>query len=99
MNTLRLVLFLVVAFVSFKLNAQTTKSINIMFYNVENLFDTIDNPQTFDEDFTPSGKLEYNSLRYSEKVKNLAKVVDSSFSSASLTVISCILLRDSTLLW
>ena len=87
MNTLRLVLFLVVTFVSFKLNAQTTKSINIMFYNVENLFDTIDNPQTFDEDFTPSGKLEYNSLRYSEKVKNLAKVVDSSFSDQAPDVI------------
>tara|TARA_B110000240_G_C13479195_1_gene444545 strand:- start:168 stop:1886 length:1719 start_codon:yes stop_codon:yes gene_type:complete len=45
-----------------------------MFYNVENLFDTIDDPNTSDEDFLPtSGKL-WNTYRYSYKLKQLAKV-------------------------
>lgn len=29
---------------------------SIAFYNVENLFDTFDDPKTFDDDFTPEGK-------------------------------------------
>ncbi|MFM9006173.1 MAG: hypothetical protein ACKOSR_11840 [Flavobacteriales bacterium] len=35
----------------------------VAFYNVENLFDTIDDPITQDEDFTPGGKYEWNSAR------------------------------------
>jgi hypothetical protein len=29
----------------------------IAFYNVENLFDTVNNPKTADDDFTPTGKI------------------------------------------
>lgn len=58
-----------------------------MFYNVENLFDTIDNAVTFDEDFTPNGKLEYNSIRYHEKLDHLAMVIDSSFNGEQPSVI------------
>lgn len=47
----------------------------IAFYNVENLFDTIDDPQTFDEDYTPSGKNKYSSQDYFHKIGNTAKVV------------------------
>jgi hypothetical protein len=32
---------------------------SIVFYNVENLFDTIDQPNVQDEDFLPNGKLQY----------------------------------------
>ena len=28
----------------------------VAFYNLENLFDTIDDPNTDDDDFTPEGK-------------------------------------------
>ena len=45
------------------------------FYNFENLFDTLDNPITKDEEFTPSGEKLYNSKIYNEKLDNLAKVV------------------------
>ena len=34
----------------------------VAFYNVENLFDTIDDGATLDEDFTPGGKLQWNSF-------------------------------------
>ncbi len=47
----------------------------IAFYNVENLFDTIDNPDTFDEDFTRKGKNHYTSKIYWEKINNTSKVI------------------------
>jgi predicted extracellular nuclease len=56
-------------------------TLNIMFYNVENLFDTLDNPLTADEEFTPSSELAYNSERYQEKLTNLSRVVKSAFDN------------------
>jgi len=53
--------------------------VNILFYNVENLFDTLDTPEKADEEFTPSSILKHNSVRYNEKLSHLAQVVDSSF--------------------
>ncbi len=47
----------------------------ISFYNVENLFDTIDNPDTFDEDFTIKGKYKYSSDIYWDKIENLSRVI------------------------
>lgn len=47
----------------------------IAFYNVENLFDTINNPDTFDEDFTPSGKNNYTHEVYFKKIENISKVI------------------------
>lgn len=47
----------------------------IAFYNVENLFDTIDNPDTFDEDFTPMGKNNYTSKVYFKKIENISRVI------------------------
>lgn len=47
----------------------------IAFFNVENLFDTINNPNTFDEDFTPQGKNHYNSAVYQKKILNIAGVL------------------------
>ncbi|MFT5763185.1 MAG: putative extracellular nuclease [Saprospiraceae bacterium] len=47
----------------------------IGFYNVENLFDTIDTPDKMDEDFTPTGKLSWNTERYNKKLSNLDKVI------------------------
>ena len=47
----------------------------ISFYNVENLFDTIDNPDTFDEDFTIKGKYKYSSSIYWDKIENLSRVI------------------------
>lgn len=47
----------------------------IIFYNVENLFDTINNPSVNDEEFTPSGKKGWNTERYQDKLKKLSKVI------------------------
>lgn len=45
------------------------------FYNVENLFDTLDHPTTFDEEFTPAGTRRWDGAKYREKLRNIARVV------------------------
>lgn len=48
------------------------------FYNLENLFDTIVDPDTnkiLQEDFTPHGKKNFNSERYFKKLNNMAEVI------------------------
>ncbi|MCW5921595.1 MAG: endonuclease/exonuclease/phosphatase family protein [Saprospiraceae bacterium] len=47
----------------------------IGFYNLENLFDTIDSPTTNDADFLPGGRLAWNTEKYVSKQKNMAKVI------------------------
>jgi uncharacterized protein (DUF2249 family) len=50
----------------------------IAFYNLENLFDTIDsqNPDTWDIEFTPQGNKKYNTKVYESKLKNLSSVIE-----------------------
>lgn len=49
--------------------------LDIAFYNVENLFDTRDDPRKKDEDFTPSGRNEWSQGRYEKKLIDLSKVI------------------------
>ena len=44
----------------------------IAFYNQENLFDTIDDPLTRDEEYTPNGGNHWTGLKYRHKVHNMA---------------------------
>lgn len=47
----------------------------LMQYNVENLFDTKDDPKTSDEDFTPTGRNHWNEAKLAYKMQNLGKVI------------------------
>jgi hypothetical protein len=47
----------------------------IAFYNVENLFDTINDPKKFDNDRTPEGKDGYTSIIYWDKIDKLSRVI------------------------
>ncbi len=58
-----------------KLKAQEFETAVIGFYNLENLFDTLDSPDTWDTEFTPSGKRRYDSYIYQDKLQHLAKVI------------------------
>lgn len=49
----------------------------IMFYNVENFFDTADDPSTADGEFTPTGKKHWSKARYTDKLLKIAEVIDS----------------------
>ncbi len=57
--------------------AETAESgVYIGFYNVENLFDTGDEPKKIDEDFLPSGRYNWTEDKYQRKLSQLASVVD-----------------------
>lgn len=47
----------------------------IAFYNLENLFDTIDDPKTNDAEFLPSGKSNWTRERYNTKLAHMASVI------------------------
>jgi len=49
--------------------------ISVAFYNVENLFDTIDGVHTLDREFTPKGKKKWGPYRYNLKVQKLGKAI------------------------
>ena len=54
---------------------KTTSSFTFAFYNVENLFDTIDDPNISDEKYLPNSKVAWNTERYNHKLDNLSKVM------------------------
>jgi endonuclease/exonuclease/phosphatase family metal-dependent hydrolase len=47
----------------------------IGFYNVENLFDTIDTPGVNDAEYTPGSAKQWNTTRYLRKLDRLAQVI------------------------
>lgn len=47
----------------------------IAFYNCENLFDTIRNPEIYDEEWTPTGGRAWTKGRYEKKINNLSRVI------------------------
>lgn len=62
----------------FSLFGQNNKSdYTVMFYNVENLFDTINDPNVEDEDFLPEGPKKWKSKRYFKKINDIARVIAS----------------------
>jgi predicted extracellular nuclease len=60
---------------SVALNGQTDSSLQVVFYNVENLFDTIDQPGVSDSEYTPGSDKNWNQDKLDFKVKNIAKTV------------------------
>lgn len=74
-----------VAIISFWGKAQTLddvldqdrkgKSMRVVFYNVENLFDTIADANIQDEEFLPTSEKEWNTIKYRTKIANLAKTI------------------------
>ena len=49
----------------------------IGFYNVENLFDTINNPEINDGKYTPESDFNWDSEKYNHKLNQLARVISS----------------------
>jgi hypothetical protein len=47
----------------------------VAFYNFENLFDTINDPLTNDEEWTPKGTQHWDYKKYQKKLQNLARVL------------------------
>lgn len=66
-------LFVILLLLSLNLCGQN--KYRVVFYNTENLYDTIDDPVTLDDDFTPKGKMEWTDVRYGDKLLKLSKAL------------------------
>lgn len=47
----------------------------VLFYNVENLFDPIDDPATDDDEYTPEGRKRWTGARYRAKLEGIGRVL------------------------
>ncbi|MBQ3043117.1 MAG: endonuclease/exonuclease/phosphatase family protein [Alistipes sp.] len=47
----------------------------VAFWNLENLFDIYDDPETHDEEFTPDGVKQWNEIKYQKKLSNIERVL------------------------
>ncbi|MEK9603675.1 MAG: endonuclease/exonuclease/phosphatase family protein [Flavobacteriaceae bacterium] len=54
---------------------QSVEIFTVGFYNLENLFDPSDNPETFDEDYTPAGRKQWTEKILEQKIDHLAAVI------------------------
>lgn len=59
------------------LSAQKSDTLTVVFWNVENLFDTTDDPIKQDEEFLPDGNKEWTDERLENKMYKIAQVVTS----------------------
>lgn len=71
-----LITFLFSLFFGLCIAQKETQKIRIVFYNPENIFDTINNPNTNDEEFLPEGKNKWDSKKYDIKLRHIARVVN-----------------------
>jgi endonuclease/exonuclease/phosphatase family metal-dependent hydrolase len=56
----------------------------IGFYNVENLFDIEDDPETNDREFLPDSPLQWDAAKYDEKLSNISKVLSTMANGADI---------------
>ena len=68
-------LFLQLAYGQTDRKSNSGKAFRIAFYNVENLFDTIDDPRIDDNDFLPEAEIPWTTERYEVKLNHLARVI------------------------
>ncbi|WP_430973413.1 endonuclease/exonuclease/phosphatase family protein [Sunxiuqinia rutila] len=55
--------------------SESPSTIHILFYNVENLFDTVNDSLTNDDEFLPEGDRRWTNRRFYEKLNRLSKVI------------------------
>jgi len=70
-----LLVLLIVCFSQFSYSQKNAHNFSILFYNVENLFDTEDNPETEDNYFTPDGEFHWTGKRLNLKLLNISKTI------------------------
>jgi len=87
--------FCLIAFFLFSISNAQSKKYNIhtiVFYNFENLFDTINDPSTNDDEWTPNGTQHWTKEKYEQKLKNLSRVlseIGKPDNSNAPTIIGC----------
>lgn len=67
--------FILLSFIIQVQAQQQYRVVTVGFYNLENLFDTINDPLKNDEDFTPNGALGYNGEVFLDKISKLSDII------------------------
>jgi predicted extracellular nuclease len=75
MNKKTLFLPLLVLTVSLLQAQRNPDTFTVMFYNVENLFDTVNHPDFDDDEFTPASAKAWNIEKYEKKLTDIARVI------------------------
>lgn len=71
-------IFILLVFYSSEVRAQDDtliRPVRVMFYNVENFFDTFDDPAKDDNEFLPEGVRRWNMTRYNNKLNSIYKTI------------------------
>lgn len=71
----RFILVAVFFTINFFVCAQNRGAHKFLFYNVENMFDHVDDSLVNDDEFTPDGLRHWTSYKASEKINNVARVI------------------------
>ncbi len=73
---IKVILQILLIHISIAVSAQKDiPSLRAMFYNTENLFDTIDDPSKEDDEFLLEGAKKWNNYRYWKKINSTFKVI------------------------
>lgn len=56
-------------------SAAKNNQFTIGFYNLENLFDTVNDPKKLDDDFTPTSERKWDDRKFRKKVKKIGRVI------------------------
>lgn len=67
--------FFAILFASLLLVGFAQKPYKVVFYNLENLFDTINDPNKNDEEYLPEGERKWTTYRYNQKLHNMERVL------------------------
>ncbi len=68
-------LFFLIFNIFFLSHCQKVKSLCVEFYNVENLFDTLDTYGKEDYEFLPTSQKKWNTQKYNKKLHHIARVI------------------------
>ncbi len=71
------VVLIILLFMSAGARQSTAQEFTVMFYNTENLFDTVDDTLTDDAEFLPAGDRRWTYNRYWKKIDALSRVIAS----------------------
>lgn len=69
------ILFLLFILLNSAIYTFAQDNFRVVFYNLENLFDTIDNPEKEDDEFLPQSNRRWTQSRYQNKIDNLGRVL------------------------
>ena len=77
MRYIIIILALILSTIAELATAQQSELLGVGFYDVEKLYDTIPSRFYNDKDYTPGGRLKWDSSRYRQKINHTAQVLDS----------------------